>query len=61
MKPRCKLTGTDGNVFALIGRVSATLKQAGQPADATTMARRIMACGSYAEALRIFMEYVDVH
>ena len=29
-KPKCKLIGEDGNVFAIIGRVSKTLKRNGQ-------------------------------
>lgn len=29
-KPKCKLIGGDGNVFAVIGAVSKALKRAGQ-------------------------------
>jgi len=29
-KPACKLIGTNGNVFALLGKVQQTLKDAGQ-------------------------------
>jgi hypothetical protein len=32
--PKCKLVGTDGNVFSIIGKVSATLKKAGKVAGA---------------------------
>jgi hypothetical protein len=60
VKPRCRLTGTDGNIFALLGRVMACLKKAGQPADAAEVSRRVMACASYHDALRVLMEYVDV-
>ncbi len=28
-KPKCKLVGTDGNVFALLGTASKTLRRAG--------------------------------
>jgi hypothetical protein len=59
-KPRCRLTGTDGNVFALLGRVTTALKKAGQPAQAQDVAERLLTCNSYHDALRLFMEYVDV-
>lgn len=59
-KPHCTLIGTDGNVFMLLGHVSATLKKAGQPEQAQAMTQRIMTCESYEEALRIFMEYVTI-
>ena len=29
--PECKLVGTDGNVFAIIGKVKKTLDRAGLP------------------------------
>lgn len=29
-KPACKLVGTDGNVFSIIGRVKQALKKAGR-------------------------------
>ena len=29
LKPKCKLTGIDGNVFVIIGTVSKTLRNAG--------------------------------
>ena len=60
IKPRCKLTGTDGNVFALAARVVAALEKAGQPEQAEEMKRRLFRCKSYDESLRLFMEYVDV-
>jgi hypothetical protein len=59
-KPRCKLTGTNGNVYALAGRVSSTLKRAGMEDEAQEMKDRIKVCASYDEALQIMMEYVDV-
>jgi hypothetical protein len=59
-KPRCRLTGTDGNVFALLGRVTACLKKAGQAAQTQEVSIRILACGSYQDALHVFMEYVDI-
>jgi hypothetical protein len=60
LKPKCKLTATDGNVFALAGRVSRALTKAHQPAQAAEMHARLWQCGSYEEALQLFMEYVNV-
>ena len=58
-KPKCRLTGTDGNIFALAGKVSSALKRAGQGGKATEMAKRVFASGSYHEALGIIQEYVE--
>jgi hypothetical protein len=60
-KPRCKLVGTDGNVFALMGRVRSVLMQYGLKDQAREMAERITTqAGDYHHALAIMMEYVDV-
>lgn len=59
-KPICKLTETDGNVFALIGAVSRTLKKAGLIGQAKEFEDRAFQCGSYDETLRLMMRYVDV-
>jgi hypothetical protein len=59
-KPRVRLTGTDGNVFALLGRCSAALKKAGQPDRAKELAKKIFSAGSYAEALQLMEEYCEV-
>jgi hypothetical protein len=59
-KPNCKLVGTDGNVFAIIGTVSRTLKRAGQPERATEFAQRAMAQKSYDDVLALCWEYVEV-
>jgi hypothetical protein len=60
-KPRCKLTGTDGNVFALAARVATALQNAHQPEKAAEMKAKLLhECHSYDEALRLFMAYVDV-
>lgn len=61
MKPKCRLTGEDGNIFNLMGIVSRTLKEAGEPEKAEEMIKRITSdAKSYDEALGILMEYVDV-
>lgn len=58
-KPPCKLTGEDGNIFFILGRVRQTLKAHGKNDQAQEVSERVMACGSYDEALKIIMEYVD--
>ena len=61
MKPKCRLIGEDGNIFNLIGIVSRTLKEAGEPEKAEEMAKRITTqAESYDEALAMLMDYVDV-
>ena len=59
-KPCCKLTDTDGNVFVLAARVIRALKNAGQTAEAETVATRLRTCQSYDQRLQLFMEYVEV-
>lgn len=58
-KPECKLVGTDGNVFAIIGKVVRTLKDAGQPGWAAQFQERAMKAQSYDEVLTLLQEYVD--
>lgn len=60
VKPKCTLSGTDGNVFALAGKVTRALKQAGQIDKAKDFNARLVQCGSYDAALQLMMEYVDV-
>lgn len=60
VKPKCKLTGTDGNVFALGGKVTSALKKATQYAEAKEFAEHLFKCGSYGEALVLMGEYVEV-
>jgi hypothetical protein len=57
-RPKCKLVGTDGNVFAIIGNVSRALKRAGMPDKANEWAGRAMGSGSYEEVLVMLHEYV---
>jgi len=61
MKPKCRLIGENGNIFNLMGIVSKTLKEAGEPEKADEMIQRITKeAKSYDEALAMLMEYVDV-
>jgi hypothetical protein len=61
-KPRCKLIGTDGNVFSLMGKVSTCLKRAGKKEEAKQVIKDIQNnAGSYDEALQIMSKYVDIY
>jgi len=60
-KPRCELVGTDGNVFALSGRVRDALRKAGQHERAKEFMDKLKGCRSYDEALRLMLEYVEVY
>lgn len=59
-KPVCKLIGTDGNVFALAGRVTSCLKREGMRAEAEEFQKKLFSCGSYDEALALMSEYVEI-
>ena len=58
-KPKMQLIGQDGNIFAIMGRASHLLKNAGQCDKAKEMCNRVTASKSYAEALGIISEYVE--
>lgn len=60
MKPKCKLTGYDGNVFNLIGLARKALREAGQREKVEEMTNRVYIAKSYDSALQIIMEYVEV-
>jgi hypothetical protein len=66
-RPNVKLVGTDGNVFALMGKSAATLKKAGYREKAAEMLDRITGgkgfegTKSYSEALVIMGEYLNIH
>lgn len=55
-----QLTGTDGNAFALVGKVTKALKRAGEPDAAKACQDEAFAAGSYDELLVVLMSYVDV-
>jgi hypothetical protein len=60
MKPAVRLTGTDGNVFAIIGTVSKTLKRAGLATEAKEFTEKAFSSESYDAVLRLAMTYCDV-
>lgn len=58
-KPKMKLLGEDGNIFAIMGRASRLLRENRQSEQASEMYNRVTGSGSYNEALSIISEYVD--
>ena len=58
-RPKMRLEGMDGNIFAVLGSASRLVKRAGQDAEAKEMSDRVYASGSYDEALSIISEYVE--
>lgn len=60
-RPRCKLIGSDGNVFAVIGNVSRALKEAGLLEQAAEFRDKAFHARSYDEVLALAQEYTDAH
>ncbi len=59
-KPACKLVGTDGNVFSIIARVRACLRDAKMPEKAAEFSAKAMASKSYGDVLVLCSEYVRI-
>ena len=59
-KTKVKLTGTDGNVFSIVGKVSKALKRDGKTEEAKEFTSKAFSSGSYDEVLQLAMEYCDV-
>lgn len=57
---KVKLIGSDGNVFAIIGKVTAELKKAGFKDEAKAFAAQAMGSKSYEEVLCLCMDTVEV-
>jgi hypothetical protein len=55
-----QLSGENGNVFSIIGRVAAELRRAGFREEASTWVAEATSCRSYDEVLRLAMRTVDV-
>ena len=60
MKPACRLIGADGNIFNLLGLARKALREAELMKEMDEMTHRVYGSGSYEDALRIIMEYVEV-
>ena len=58
-RPKMKLVGMDGNIFAILGRASRLLKRNGRAEQAEEMSNRVYHSGDYYKALNIISEYVE--
>ena len=58
-RPKMKLVGEDGNIFAILGRASRLLKRNGQAEQAEEMSNRVYHSRDYYKALNIISEYVE--
>ena len=59
-KLRCKLVGTDGNVFSIIGKVSGTLRKAGLKDKVKEFTDKAFSAESYEAVIQLAMKYVEV-
>jgi hypothetical protein len=59
-KPRCKLVGTDSNVFSVIVKVRSVLSDAGLREQAQEFSNKAMKQHSYDDVLSLCFEYVEV-
>ena len=57
-KPDCQLSGTDGNVYAIIGKVYGILKSEGFEEHAKDFQTRAFSSESYDKVLQLCFEYV---
>ncbi len=58
-KPKMQLDGMDGNIYAVLGRASMLLNEAGMRDQIDEMFQRCAASGDYYKALHIISEYVE--
>ena len=55
----CVLVGTDGNIYALLGRARQALRRGGRPDLVEPMTKEVLASKSYEEAIGHICEYVE--
>ena len=55
----CVLIGTDGNIFALLGRARQALRRGGRPDLVEPMTKEVLGSQSYEEAIGHICEYVE--
>jgi len=58
--PKCKLTGTDGNVFSIIGNVAECLEKNKLNEQAKEFRRKAFKCTSYDNVIVLAGEYVEI-
>lgn len=59
-KPKVKLTGTDGNAFALMGKVTEAMRKAGATSEMLNEFRKQATSGDYNHLIATCCEYADV-
>lgn len=59
-KPKLKITGTDGNAFALIGKVRQAGKKAGFSQEKISEIQNKMMAGDYDNLLNTISDYFEV-
>lgn len=59
-RPTVQLSGEDGNIYFIVGRARHALKRVGLAKEADEMSKRVKASKSYAAALAVVAEYVEV-
>jgi hypothetical protein len=59
-KPEVQLTGTDGNAFAIMGKVTRALKKAGYNEEVIKNYRKEAMSGDYDNLLCVSSEYVEI-
>ena len=55
-----QLTGEDGNIFAIMGRVQRAMNRAGFRKEAKEMAKKVTSSPSYEIAIATIEEYVEI-
>ena len=60
-KPKVKLIGTNGDAFAIIGKVSKALRKAGADKEYVEKYMEESMAGDYDNVLVTAVDYVDVH
>ena len=60
VKPKCTLIGQDGNIFNLVACANKALRNADLAEQTVEMQNKVFEAVSYAEALQIIGEYVEI-
>lgn len=61
VKPKVKLSNTDGNVFALLGQCTKALRKEGLQDKAKQLTEDVFSANSYSDALAMMAKYVDAY
>lgn len=61
MKVKCKLTGEDGNAFAVMGRVVTALKQAGVTEEKISIYLEDAMMSNYENLILVSMTYLEMY